>query len=242
MVAAMPKRLHTCAWISVFQAQEVQPVATAGVGQDQESGRTTVTTGSFAFPPGGDGMGGEGRSVMRDADTDRAAIVGWVINAVGDAHSAGIGAEIVIVHQNGRAIPFGTGVFEVADQFAFLAVDANDGKALSLEASPERADMLELLIAVGAGVGGDLLTVDAQREIHLVEKTSDGIGRDRDIDLSENLRDLLGRLAGPLQTGDGISGGVVLQKNLDGIDYFGRFFSTRLRPAPALRARSTSTS
>jgi hypothetical protein len=34
----------------------------------------------------------------------------------------------------------------------------------------------------------------------------------------------------------------VLQQNLDGVDYLGRFFSTRLRPAPALRARSTSTS
>jgi hypothetical protein len=30
--------------------------------------------------------------------------------------------------------------------------------------------MLELLIPVGTGVGGDLLAVDAQREIHLVEK------------------------------------------------------------------------
>ena len=102
--------------------------------------------------------------------------------------------------------------------------------------------MLELLIAIWARVGGNLLTVDPQREIHLVEKTSDRIGRDRDIDLLENLSDLLRRLAGPLQPGNGISGGVVLQKNLDGIDYFGRFFSTRLRPAPALRARSTSTS
>ena len=79
-------------------------------------------------------------------------------------------------------------------------------------------------------------------EIHLVEKTSDRIGRDGNIDLLENLGDLLGRLPGPLQPGNGISGGVVLQKDLDGIDYFGRFFSTGLRPAPALRARSTSTS
>ena len=102
--------------------------------------------------------------------------------------------------------------------------------------------MLELLIAVGAGVGGDLLAVDAQREIHLVEQPSDRIGRVRDIDLPENLGDLLRRLAGPLQSGDGISCGVMLQKDLDSIDYFGRFFSTRLRPAPALRARPISTS
>ena len=81
-------------------------------------------------------MGSEGRGVMRDADTNRAAVVGWIINAIGDAYPAGIGAEVVIVHQNGRAIPFGAGVFEVADQFAFLAVDADDGKALALKASP----------------------------------------------------------------------------------------------------------
>ena len=92
--------------------------------------------------------------------------------------------------------------------------------------------MLELLIAVGAGVGGDLLAIDAQREIHVVEKARDGIRRDRDIDLLEKFCDRLGRLAGPLQTGDGISGGIVLQQNLDGIDYFGRFFSARLRPPP----------
>ena len=70
--------------------------------------------------------------------------------------------------------------------------------------------MLELLIAVGGGIGGDLLA--------------------------------LGGLASPLQPGDGVSGGIVLQKNLDGIDYFGRFFSTGLRPPPILRTRSTFTS
>src|SRR5574341_58145 len=102
--------------------------------------------------------------------------------------------------------------------------------------------MLELLIAVGAGVGSDLLAIDAQGEIHLVQEASDRIGRHRDIDLLKDFCDLLGRLPGPLQPGDGISGGVVLQENLDGIDYFGRFFSTGLRPSPALRARSTSTS
>ena len=102
--------------------------------------------------------------------------------------------------------------------------------------------MLELLVAVGAGVGGDLLAVDAQREIHLIEKTSDRIGRDRDVDLLENLGDLFRGLAGPLQSRDGISSRIVLQKNFDDFDYFGRFFPTGLRPAPALRARSTSTS
>jgi hypothetical protein len=104
----------------------------------------------------------------------------------------------MIVDQDGGAIPFGAGMFEVADQFAFLAVDADDGETLLLEARSERADVLKLLIAVGAGVGGDLLAVDAQREIHLVKKASDGIGRDGNLLLLEEEGDLLGCFPGPL--------------------------------------------
>jgi hypothetical protein len=148
----------------------------------------------------------------------------------------------VIVHANRRAIPFGARVFEVADQFPFLAVDADDGKALTLEARPQRGNDLKLLIPVRTRVGGDLLAVDTQREIHLVEQARDGVSRNRDVDLSKNFRDLLRCLTGPLQSRDGIAGRIVLQDDLYGIDYFGRFFSTRLRPPPVLRARSTSTS
>ena len=148
----------------------------------------------------------------------------------------------MIVHQDRRAVPLGAAVFEVADHFAFLAVEADEGQSLPLEAGPQRADVLALLIAVGAGVGGDLLAVDTQREMHLVEKTCDGVGRDGNIDMLEDRGDLLGGLAGPFPPGDGISSGIVLQKNLDGIDYFGPFFPAGLRPAPALRTRSTATS
>ena len=55
---------------------------------------------SFAFPPGSDGMGGEGRRIVGNADADRATIVRRVVNAVGDAHPAGVGAEVVIVHSD----------------------------------------------------------------------------------------------------------------------------------------------
>jgi len=51
-----------------------------------------------------------------------------------------------------------------------------------------------------------------------------------------------GCLVGPSNAGDGIAGSVVFQKDLDGLDYFGRFFSTGLRPAPDCRTRPTSTS
>src|SRR5713101_7004096 len=63
----------------------VATVATTGVRQNQQLGSTAMAARSFAFPPSGDGMGGEGRRV---------------VNAVGDAHPAGIGAEVVIVHRH----------------------------------------------------------------------------------------------------------------------------------------------
>jgi len=44
---------------------------------------------------------------------------------------------------------------------------------------------------------------------------------------------------GPSNAGDGIAGSVVFQKDLDVLDYFGRFFSTGLRPAPDCRMRPT---
>jgi hypothetical protein len=53
-------------------------------------------------------MSGEGWRIVRDAGTHSATVVRRVVNAVGDAHAAGIGAEVVIVHQNRRAIPFGS--------------------------------------------------------------------------------------------------------------------------------------
>jgi hypothetical protein len=82
----------------------------------------------------------------------------------------------VIIHRHGRAIPFDAGILEVADQFAFLAVNTDDRKSLPQEALPQRGNMLELLIPVRTGVGGDLLAVDPQREVHLVKKTRDGTG------------------------------------------------------------------
>ena len=78
----------------------VATVAATRVRQNQELGSLVMATRSLAFPPSGDGMGGEGRRVVRDADADSAAVVRRIVNAIGDAHSAGVGAEVVIVHPN----------------------------------------------------------------------------------------------------------------------------------------------
>jgi len=60
--------------------------------------------------------------------------------------------------------------------------------------------------------------------------------------LAQQFSDSGRRLMGPSNAGDGIAGGVVFQEYFDGLDYFGRFFSTGLRPAPDWRIRPTATS
>jgi len=56
----------------------------------------------------------------------------------------------MIADQEGRAIPLGAGVLEVAHEFSFLSVDADPGKAAALKAGTQGGEVLELLIAVRA--------------------------------------------------------------------------------------------
>ena len=101
-------------------------IAAAAIGEDQKFASLVITREAFAFPPSGNGMSGEGGGVVRDADENGSAVRLWVIDAVGDGYPGGIGAKIVIVHAERRTIPFGSGVLEVADQFPFLGIHADD--------------------------------------------------------------------------------------------------------------------
>jgi hypothetical protein len=98
------------------------------------------------------------------------------------------------------------------------------------------------LVAVRARVGGNGFAIHTEGKIHIAKQSRHGIGRDLDIELPQQFSDSGGGLVGPPNAGDGIAGGVVFQQDFDGIDYFGRFFSTGLRPAPDCRVRPTSTS
>ena len=148
----------------------------------------------------------------------------------------------MIVDQARRAIPACARVLEVADQFALFGVHADDGQALPLEPIPQIADVEELLVAIGTGVGGELFLVDAQRIAHLMQEAGDGVGADDDPEVAERHGHFGGRPPGPLQSSDGIAGGVVFEQELDQGDDVGRFFSTGLRPPPARRVRSGATS
>src|SRR6266852_4334529 len=143
-----------------FPGVTAAAIATAGVGQNENLARAGVTLRTFPLPPVGDGMSGEGGSVVGNAHHEGAAILGDVIDSVGNRDADGVAAEVVIKDAAGLAVPASAGVLEVADQFAFLGVDADDGQVTALEAVAQLGQVFELEVAVRAGVGGDLLVID----------------------------------------------------------------------------------
>ena len=121
-------------------------------------------------------MSGEGGRIVRNADHKGAAILMDIIDPIGNGDAAGIGAEVVIIHATGGAFPATAGILEVADQFPFLAVDADDRQMTSPEAVAQLGEIFKLEIALRAGTGGDLLVIDAQRIAHLMEQAGDSVG------------------------------------------------------------------
>ena len=131
--------------------------------------------GSFALPPVSDGMRGEGGSVVGDADDEGAAILVDIVNAIGDSDTNRVSAEIVIVDATRLAFPAAAGIPEVTHEFALFDVDADDRQMAALEALTQLGEIFELEVAVGAGVRGNLLVIDAERIAHLMEQTGDGV-------------------------------------------------------------------
>jgi hypothetical protein len=178
---------------------------------------------------------------MRDADHDGASIGEQIVDAIRYGDAGGIGAEIVIVDQARGQVPARSSILEIADQFALLGIDANDGETAALESVSKIAEVEELIIAIGTAVGGDFLVIDAEGIAHLMEETGHGVGADDDIEVTQRHGNLGCRSPRPLQTGDGITGGVVFEQKLDQCDDVGGFFSTRLRPPPERRVRADVT-
>ena len=129
-----PKAVAELALQFRFPSVGTATIAAAGIGQDEQLAAAMVAVAAVALPPTGDGMGGEGSRVMRDTYEDRAPVGEQVIDTIRDRDADGIGTEIMIVDAQGRAIPLDTIVFEVADQFSFFGIDADDGKPLALKA------------------------------------------------------------------------------------------------------------
>jgi len=117
----------------VFPGPVAVSVAAAAVGEDQNLLGVGVAAPAVVEPPFGQVVDGEGGGVVGGADEEAAVVGCYVVDAVGQGDAFGVGAEVVVVDPGGCLGPGGAVVLEVADQFTFLGVDADDGQAGSGE-------------------------------------------------------------------------------------------------------------
>ena len=153
-------------------------VAAAGVSKNEQLAGTTIAGRAFLVPPMGDGMNGKGGGIVGNADHQSAAIFQNIINSIGDGDPDGIGAEVMIIDATRGRFPTTSRIFEIADEFAFFVVHADDGQMTALESVAQFGEIFELELAVGTVAGGDLLVIDPQGLVHFMEQAGDGIGRD----------------------------------------------------------------
>jgi len=100
---------------------------------------------------------------MGNANDEGTAIFHNIVNPIRNGDPNGIGAEVVIIDATRGRFPTTARIFEIADELALLAVDADDGQMTALETVAQLGQIFELKIAVGTGTGGDLLLIDPQR-------------------------------------------------------------------------------
>ena len=168
-----------------FPGMTAATVATAGISQNEQLAGTGIASGTFLVPPMSDGMSGKGGSVMGNANDEGTAIFHNIVNPIRNGDPHGIGAEVVIIDATRGRFPTTARIFEIADELAFLAVDADDGQMTALETVAQLGQIFELKISVGTRTGGDLLMIDAQRIAHVMEQAGDGIGGDGNAEFSQ---------------------------------------------------------
>src|SRR5882724_10278602 len=100
-----------------FPGAATRAVASASVRQDENLASFPIAQSALVLPPLCDGIHGEGRWVVADADEYRSAVGLGVINAARGGQRFSLGAKIVVVDQFQLAVPLGAGIFEGADQF-----------------------------------------------------------------------------------------------------------------------------
>ena len=139
-------RLELC-----FPSPATATVTTTRVRENEQFPRVGMLQTSLTLPPVTDSVSREGGCVMRHTDHDRTTVDERLVDAIRDRDAECVGAKVMIIDEPGLAVPACAGVLKVADQFALLGIDTDDGQATTAEALPQVGNVIELEVAVGAG-------------------------------------------------------------------------------------------
>lgn len=155
-----------------FEDPAAGAVCPTGVGEDEQFPGLGVVLLAVAAPPVLDGIDCKFGSLPRSAHHDHAGVAADVVDPVGQRHALGIGGEIVVVDLPALAPPGPAAIFEVADELAFFAIDADDRQICGLELPALGRNGQELPIAPGPiaplalEAGLDVLPIGLEREVH----------------------------------------------------------------------------
>lgn len=156
------------------------PVGSAAVGCDEDSLGVWIFLFAPVLPPFVDGSDGEDRGVMVDTHRDPGAVVGNVVDSVGDGLAVGLIGKVVGGHLDRFALwmPFLAGLRELTDQFFFLCIDADHGVAGGEELAGQLVEVAELVVPVWVLVSLQLLASPLQAVAQGTEEIRNGIVTD----------------------------------------------------------------
>lgn len=226
----------------IFPQARATPIAAAAIGKDKDTIGVRIDPHAKLGPPSMNGIHGELRRVTGRAHADEAMIPEGIIDAIGDGDAIGIGRKVMIEDFQRFATPSAAGLMEPSDQFAALGIYADHRHSLIRIASALLSDMPELCVPLDrvgwlAQSRFQVLQVHTQLIIHLLEQSSDRIGRHMNALRLQRLGHLGHRLVRPFASPDRIAAGVVFHDPFNRLDYLRRFFSCGRRPAPATRPK-----
>lgn len=152
-------------------------IAAAGVGFDQETLAFWKTVSSRRLPPRADGGHREFASITRCADRDSRRVVRQVVHAIRHRLADRVVREVVSVHfVRGSAIG-AAHVLELADEFLFLRIHAENRIARRKKCLTLFSQILELLIAIRMRRSRESFDVHTQREAQFRQQSPHGFRR-----------------------------------------------------------------
>jgi hypothetical protein len=125
-------------------------VGPTGVGEDEKLSGARILFPAVAAPPVLNGINGELGGFSGGAHDEHTGIAADIVDSIWQCHAFRVGGKIVILDLFGFAPPRATAVFEVTDELALLAIDADDGQVRGLELATLGRNEHKLPVASGA--------------------------------------------------------------------------------------------